>query len=166
MPVKIHAYITAMAVFGLLPAVSTNAARAATRIGSLECSVSRGVGLVITSSRALSCVFNGNGPREYYVGTVRRFGLDIGVTGAGRLAWGVFAPSRPGRGALAGDYVGASGAATVGVGVGANALVGGFNNSFSLQPISVEAQRGLSLAAGVSDMRLDAARPPTRRHRR
>ena len=138
---------------------------AAIRIGALECNVARGVGLVITSSRTLACVFRASGGRrEHYFGTVRRFGLDLGVTGAGRLVWGVFAPSRPGPGALAGDYVGASGAISVGVGVGANALVGGLNNSFTLQPLSLEAQTGASIAAGIGDMRLGW--DPPRVHRR
>ncbi len=149
--VKSAAALLALATFAL-PAPAT----AATRVGALECNVSRGVGLVITSSRALACVFrSARGGRERYHGTVRRFGLDLGVTGRGRLVWGVFAPARPGPGALEGDYIGASGALSLGVGVGANALVGGLNNSFTLQPLSVEAQTGASIAAGVGAMRLD-----------
>ena len=88
--------------FGFL-ALAAAPATAATRIGSLECNVSSGVGFIITSTRGLACVFRGNGRRERYSGTVRRFGLDIGYTGPGRLAWAVFAPSRPGPGALQGD---------------------------------------------------------------
>ena len=147
---------TAAAVAMLAGLAVAAPASAATRIGALECNVSSGVGYVITSSRALACIFRSSrGGHEYYFGTVRRFGLDLGFTGRGRLLWGVFAPSRPGPGALQGDYIGASGAISVGAGVGANALVGGSNNSFTLQPFSVEAQTGASIAAGVGAMRLE-----------
>ena len=152
-----------IATLGLFAIVSIAPSSAATRIGALECNVSRGVGLVITSNRALSCIFRGSGRRKYYSGAIRRFGLDLGVTGPGTLMWGVFAPSRPGPGALQGDYIGASGAASVGVGLGANALVGGLNNSFALQPLSVEAQTGASIAAGVGALRLDWEPRPARR---
>lgn len=148
-------------------ACSATTASAATRLGTLDCNVGAGVGMLITSSRALHCVFRpSRGNSERYVGTVRRFGLDVGVTGRGRLAWGVFSESRRGTsGSLAGSYVGASGAISAGVGVGANALVGGYRNSVSLQPISVEAQTGISLAAGVGEMRLEAVRRMVRPRR-
>ncbi|MGL5137733.1 MAG: DUF992 domain-containing protein, partial [Beijerinckiaceae bacterium] len=58
------------------------------------------------------------------------------------------------KGALAGDYVGAAAEATAGVGLGVNALVGGSDRAYSLQPISVEGQLGLNLAAGVAQMTL------------
>ena len=43
---------------------------------------------------------------------------------------------------------------SIGAGLGANALVGGNNNTITLQPLSVEAQTGLNLALGVADMSL------------
>ncbi len=74
---------------------------------------------------------------------------------AGCVQWAVFAPSRQiGRGELAGNYVGAAASATVGVGVGANALVGGSNNTIALQPLSVQGQTGLSVAAGIAGLEL------------
>ncbi|MGE3646375.1 MAG: DUF992 domain-containing protein [Beijerinckiaceae bacterium] len=128
-------------------------ARAQTRVGVLECNVSGGVGFVITSNKALSCAYRGaNGRVERYVGTIRKFGLDIGVTGPAKLVWTVFAPSRPGPGALTGEYAGASASASAGVGVGANALVGGAQRSINLQPVSVQAQTGVNLTAGVSSL--------------
>jgi hypothetical protein len=147
-------------------ALAAAPASAAVRVGSLECNVSAGVGMVITSSRGLACVFRPTrGAPEHYYGTIRRFGLDIGATGPGKLAWAVFAPSRPGPGALAGDYAGASGSVSVGIGLGANALVGGLNNSFALQPLSVEAQTGANIAAGVGALRLESAGPAPASHR-
>ena len=137
------------------------AAQAQTRVGVLECRVGAGVGMIITSSKALSCRFRparGGGVRDRYVGTVRRFGLDIGATRAGAIVWAVFAPSSLGRGALAGTYVGASAEATLGAGLGANVLVGGSNRTISLQPLSVQAQTGLNIAAGVGEIDLVRAR--------
>ena len=78
---------------------------------------------------------------------------------SGILAWDVFAPSEgPKRGALAGDYAGVDASATIGAGVGANALVGGSGRSFTLQPLSIQTQTGLALAAGVASMTLRPGR--------
>lgn len=139
-------------------------AEAATKVGVLECNVTGGVGFVITSSKGLSCVYRPSrgGRPEYYFGTIRKFGLDIGFTGPGRLGWAVIAPSNPGPRALAGDYVGASGSISVGAGVGANALVGGFRRSFTLQPFSIQAQTGVDLAAGIGAITLEPGVPPRR----
>ena len=126
------------------------------KVGQLTCSVSSGLGLIITSSKELFCRFrSAAGYTEHYYGRIRKFGLDIGATNRGVLAWAVFAPTAgPRRHALAGEYVGVAASATVGAGLGANALVGGFNRSFTLQPLSVQAQTGLALAAGVASMTL------------
>lgn len=140
-------------------------AQAGVRAGVLSCNVSSGVGVLITSSRSLGCVYQpSRGRPQYYVGTVRRYGVDIGFTGPGRMEWGVVSAQggRVPSGALAGQYAGASAAATVGAGVGANVLVGGNNNAFSLQPVSVEGQTGLSVAAGVGELLLEPAAPPRR----
>ncbi len=157
-----------LAIAGAAALAPASSASAAARIGTLECSVGAGVGLVVTSSRALNCVFQSRYRSEHYVGTIRRFGLDLGFTNQGHLGWAVFAATRPGPGALAGEYVGGSASATIGVGVGANALVGGFNRSFTFQPLSGEAQTGANIAAGVGALHLDWAPPPrrVRRHYR
>ncbi len=127
------------------------------KVGTLSCDVAPGVGLIITSSKALSCTFKAsNGRREHYSGHIRKLGLDIGVTSGGVLVWAVFAPkSGPAKRALAGEYGGVDASASIGVGAGANLLVGGFNRSFTLQPLSVEGQTGVALAAGVASLRLD-----------
>jgi hypothetical protein len=71
------------------------------------------------------------------------------------MAWGVFAPTNGyHHGALAGTYVGGSGSASLGVGVGANALIGGSHRSIALQPLSVEGQVGVNLALGVAGLSL------------
>lgn len=135
------------------------------RAGVLSCNVSGGVGYLVGSQRELGCVFNPRrGPPSYYVGEVRRVGLDVGYTGAGRMQWVVVAAQRGhrGPGALSGEYVGASAEATAIYGLGANALIGGGRRSIALQPLSTTAQTGLSLAAGVSALRLTPSDPPPR----
>lgn len=131
-------------------------AQANVKVGTLRCEVSGGLGLIVTSSKEMSCLYSSTrGYREHYYGTIRKFGLDIGATKRGVLAWTVFAPTDGRRrGALAGDYAGADASVTVGGGVGANALVGGSDRSFALQPLSVEVQTGLDLAAGVASLTL------------
>jgi hypothetical protein len=52
---------------------------------------------------------------------------------------------------------GATASATVGVGLGANVLIGGLDKSIALQPLSVEGNRGLNVAAGVGAISLTAA---------
>ena len=95
------------------------------------------------------------GAFEHYTGHISKFGVDIGYTQAGIMVWAVFAPaSAPTSGALDGDYAGATASATVGVGVGANALAGGFQNSVALQPVSIEGNTGLNIAAGVAGLTL------------
>ena len=129
------------------------------RVGVLSCQVSGGAGFVIGSSKDLRCQFeSAGGRRERYVGTIDKFGLDIGVTGPAYLSWAVFAPTTDvGRGALAGNYVGASAEATVGVGGGANLLIGGSQDTISLQPLSVQGQTGVNAALAVSGLALHRA---------
>ncbi len=126
------------------------------KIGVLSCDVSGGVGLIFASSRSVDCTFERTvgGRNERYKGTIDRLGIDIGVTGKAVMAWVVFAPGKLKRGALAGSYGGVSAEASVAVGLGANVLLGGSNKSIALQPLSVQAQTGLNVAAGIAAMRL------------
>lgn len=146
---------------GTLAAVSAvDAAESNVRIGTLRCDVQSGIGLVLTSKKDMICSFKAaNGGSERYAGTIKKYGVDIGSTDRGVLGWAVFSPSKgPARGALAGSYVGATGEATVGVGVGANVLVGGSKRSFTLQPLSLSAQQGVNVALGVADLELRPVR--------
>ena len=106
------------------------------------------------SSKDLRCNFAGSHFGERYIGTVSKFGVDIGYTSGGVLVWDVFAPTTGmKRGALSGGYAGASASATVGVGAGANVLVGG-GGSITLQPVSIEGNSGLNVAAGIGSISL------------
>lgn len=137
--------------------VATAASAQNVQVGTLTCNVSGGIGFIVTSSRTMNCAFrHADGRRETYQGRIRRFGLDIGATAKGRMIWAVFAPSGAWRArALAGEYAGASGEVSLGGGLGANALIGGFRRSITLQPLSVQAQVGVNLAVGVAGMRLN-----------
>jgi hypothetical protein len=130
-------------------------------VGTLTCNMSASVGLIVGSRQRASCVFASNrgGLRERYAGTITRVGLDLGITAGGRMVWGVYSRvAGPNPGALAGNYVGASGDIALGLGVGANALVGGSNRSVALQPVSVEGQVGVNLALGVAGLHLARVR--------
>ncbi|MBN8939990.1 MAG: DUF992 domain-containing protein [Rhizobiales bacterium] len=131
------------------------------RVGVLNCDVSAGIGMIVTSQRGIACRFRPDrrGRQEVYVGRISRYGLDLGVTGRGVLAWTVFsAAPRYTPYQLAGTYAGAGAEATLAVGLGANALVGGSRGSVALQPFSVQAQTGLNLALGVAAIELARAR--------
>ena len=154
-----------------LALTATTPAHAYVEAGMLNCRSQGTAGFIVVSARAFNCVFApaSGAPAQYYQGTVHRFGAQIGFTNDVALGWAVFAAtSRVGPGALAGGYVGVSGGAAAGVGVGANGLVGGLNNSFALQPVSVEGQTGLNVIATVTGLDLQPARPVRhhRRHRR
>ena len=148
----------AIAVGALAMTTAANAAPAGVRVGDLTCNVASGWGFVFGSSKDLHCTYRGNGYREHYIGSIDKFGVDLGYTDGGVLVWGVFAPtSDVGHGALSGTYVGGSAQANVGIGAGANALVGGFNKSIALQPLSLEGSKGLNVAAGIGSISLHPA---------
>jgi hypothetical protein len=130
------------------------------QVGILECRGGSSIGFVVGSVTNLGCVLRAEGlPEDRYVATIRKVGLDLGITQESALAWGVFAPvARLGPGDLAGNYAGAQGSAAIGVGVGGNVLVGGSNNSIALQPLSVQGQVGLSIAAGLESLELRPGR--------
>jgi hypothetical protein len=135
-----------------------DAQRDRVQVGSLECSLSSSIGLVVASQRNVACNYKPDGgPPEAYVGTMTRVGLDVGITGGGAIIWAVFSGTNRYVGMLAGTYVGASAEATIAAGLGANVLVGGSNRSVALQPLSVQGQVGLNIAAGVSSLELHLA---------
>lgn len=134
-------------------------ARETVKIGALRCAVSGALGLVVAAQKTMECKFTSVDDRvEYYYGTVTKFGLEIGATNGGMIAWDVFAPTAGDKQkALAGNYAGVDASAALGLGVGANVLVGGSDRSFMLQPLSVELEGGVALAAGVEMLELNAA---------
>lgn len=148
------------AVSLVVSVAAANAQQRMARVGVLECRGGASVGFIVGSVTHLGCVLRADGsPDDRYVATIRKVGLDIGITQETALAWGVFAPvDRLGPGDLSGNYVGAQGSASIGVGLGGNVLVGGSNNSIALQPLSLQGQVGLNIAAGLESLELRPGR--------
>ena len=139
-------------------------AKQVTKVGYLSCHVASGWGFIFGSSRKLQCVYTpaASGKKiENYSGSVTKFGADIGYLQSGVVLWTVLAPRvkiTENPGLLAGHYGGATASATVGLGIGGNVLVGGFDGSIALQPLSIEGTTGLNVAAGVAgvDLKFDS----------
>jgi hypothetical protein len=142
-----------------LSSATIASAQSGANVGVLSCTVEGGIGLILGSSKDMTCNFDPTDGSEsqHYVGNVGKLGLDIGVTNESYISWQVIASGNLEPGSLAGNYVGASAQATAGVGVGANVLVGGSNESITLQPLSVQGQTGLNLAVGIGTMKLSYA---------
>ena len=157
--------LTVMAAFAatLLAALTSADAQqpiARVQVGVLECRGGASVGFIVGSVTHLGCVLRVEGvPEDRYIATIQKVGLDLGITQETALAWGVFAPTAQlGPGDLSGNYAGAQGSASLGVGAGGNALVGGSNNSIALQPLSVQGQVGVGIAAGLESLELRPGR--------
>lgn len=129
-----------------------------TQAGMLRCVVDPSIGFIIAGHQSMQCRFTPNAPNlppQAYAGALNMIGLNIGITAGGVFGWAVLAPTVgiP-LGALAGEYVGASGDIAVGLGVGANVLVGGSGRTIALQPVSLEGSVALDVALGVSSLQL------------
>ena len=130
------------------------------RLGQLNCKVDGGWGLLLGSSKKATCEFRkADGTSETYTGKLNKLGVDIGVTEEAYMTWVVFtrADAETGPAALLGKYSGVSAEATLGIGLGANALIGGDNKSIGLQPVIVPGNTGLNIAVGLASLTLDAA---------
>jgi hypothetical protein len=146
--------VTAM-TFGALALQAPARADATVKAGMLTCHVSSGWSFVFGSTRDLRCVYSSDRRVEDYSGKISKFGVDIGYLKSGVMVWAVLAPSTDLKvGALTGDYGGVTAGATAGVGGNANVLIGGSTKSISLQPVSVEGDKGINLAAGIAAISL------------
>lgn len=154
---KTFALIAALSAVTLLGISSARAEHAA--VGKLDCDVSAGLGLIVGSKQDVRCTFNPSegGPSETYFGNISEFGLDVGTVSKGKMTWLVYAATGKTRDALSGTYRGATANASLGLGGGVNVLVGGSNDSLSLQPVSLEGDEGLNFAVGVAALTLRPA---------
>jgi len=158
MPSRIWTTFTGAAVLlsTLVPGAPQATAQGGVKAGLLTCNVSSGFGLVLGSSRAMTCTFSGSGAEAEYTGKITKFGVDLGYLHEAVIVWAVFAPAVDiGPEALAGGYAGATGSATLGIGLGAHVLVGGSRDAISLQPVSIEGSQGINVAGGVAAMSLN-----------
>jgi hypothetical protein len=150
--------LLAAAVAALTLSAGAAYADPSVQVGRLSCDVESGVGMIFVSSKDLECKFIRKGKKtEYYTGSIKKLGIDIGFTDATRIEWLVFAasPDKVTKHALAGQYVGGSAEATLFVGLGANFLVGGFEDSFALQPWSIQGQTGVNFSYAFASLTLD-----------
>ena len=158
---SMHAVLAACVCFGL------NASSAAaqvqpkswTQVGMLSCKLNPSIGFVIFGHQSMECRFTQNPPfpPQAYEGALNTVGLDVGITAGGVLGWAVLAPTAgPPPGALAGEYVGATGDVGLGLGAGVNVLMGGSGRSFALQPVSLEGSVALNVTVGLSGLQLRA----------
>ena len=128
----------------------------AVQLGVLTCRGGADIGFIVGSVTHLRCALTAAGqPNQGYVATIQKIGLDIGITEETNLVWAVFAPVKFGGPAdLTGHYAGAEGSASFVVGLGANVLVGGSQNAFALQPVSVNSSIGADISAGFESLDL------------
>jgi hypothetical protein len=151
----------ALAVAVLVAVPATAQGPAWPQVGMLNCRLNPSIGFIIAGHQSMECRFIPNQPEppQSYEGAINTVGLDIGFTTGGTLGWAVFAPTigAP-SGSLAGEYVGVSGDVGIGVGGGANVLIGGSGRTFALQPVSLEGSVGINVSLGVSALKLRPAR--------
>jgi len=152
--------VTTAPVLAILIASTPADTRAAAQVGLLSCDLSAGVGLILMQKQSMICSFRrtGGGPVERYTGTINEYGIELGGVARGHLVWAVAAETQgiP-AGALAGTYAGVAADAALGPGAGASALIGGTGRAFSLQPVSVEGEVGVNIAAGIRTIELRPA---------
>ncbi|UOM36529.1 DUF992 domain-containing protein [Acuticoccus sp. I52.16.1] len=153
--------VAVLAVLGVATSAPAAKADFGVRVGILTCDVAGGAGLIVGSRKPLACYFNALGSAdEAYEGAITKIGLDAGITTGSKIAWAVFAPTTQlSPGALEGRYYGVSAEATWALGLGANILIGGFDRSINLQPLSVQGQAGANIAGGIGYMRLKSPPP-------
>lgn len=134
---------------------------AGAKIGTLTCKTVPGTRttLLVHSSVDVSCFYKEGLVEEKYKGESGiALGVDLNIKQNETLLWAVFAPASDVSAknyALAGKYTGAKASATVGVGVGANVLIGGGKKSFTLQPVSLTGATGVGVAGGLGYLYLE-----------
>jgi uncharacterized protein DUF992 len=157
-PISVVPLIVALVIASLAPfGAWAQAGKNWTQSGMLRCRLNPSIGFVIFGHQSMECRFMPSrpGPPQTYEGALNTVGIDVGVIGGGGLAWAVLAPtSGVAAGALAGEYVGASGDVALGAGIGANVLIGGSQRSIALQPVSVEGSVALDVTLGLSALQL------------
>lgn len=136
---------------------SSSFADAGVEIGVLTCKLQDVDNNIVYTKETFSCEF---APKEQdivtYSGVIQSVGVDLQVKKDTTLVWGVIAPTEwdGQQGALRGTYVGGSAEVSLVGGVGAKVLVGGFEDSFTLQPISVSGIVGGGASVGIQKFEL------------
>ncbi len=137
---------------------STSWAEVGAELGVLTCKLTDVQNDIVYTDEKFACEFKPkSGKAERYAGQIKSVGLDLSVTKEMTLVWGVLAPTAHAGAAhsLRGTYVGGDAAVALGAGAGANVLVGGGENSITLQPISVTGIVGSGASLGIEEFELD-----------
>ncbi len=131
-----------------------------TKVGTLTCDISGGIGMIIASKKAVTCMFTPSaaGPREVYTGSISKFGLDVGATSGGEMVWTVFAPSNKEIRRARRHITAAPAPKRQWCRSRRQRPDRRFDRTVTLQPVSVQGQTGLNLAVGVSGLELRPAR--------
>jgi hypothetical protein len=122
-------------------------------IGKLECVLVDTRNLIIRSEQTFDCEFLPiSGEPETYTGRMTRTGVDLTVRRRFVMIWAVLSPTEVARapGSLAGTFVGGGADVALGLGFGAQALVGGGSNAFTLQPLSIAGVVGAGASLAVT----------------
>jgi hypothetical protein len=150
--------ISVLAVAGALIAGPALAQDAGIKVGTLTCKATEITNAIVFTDVDFACIYEGaNGNTEPYEGEIDKIGVDLSIKNDVTMVWAVVAPTEteylPGQ--LAGNYVGASADASLGLGAGARVLVGGGENGFTLQPVSVDGIEGVGVSLGIESFELE-----------
>ena len=110
--------------------------------------------LIVQSSVDIEAIFTDtSGNKEYYIGEMGyQLGVDFRMKSEEQLEYIVFSPStdyKTGSYALQGKYFGQKATAQLGVGAGVQVLLGGLEESFTLQPLALGGTKGFGASYGL-----------------
>ena len=150
--------VTVLATVGALVAGAAQGQDAGFKLGTLTCKATEITNTIVFTDVDFACQYESvNGNTEVYDGEIDKIGVDLSIKNDVTMVWAVVAPTEteylPGQ--LAGNYVGASADASLGVGAGARVLVGGGENGFQLQPVSVDGIEGVGVSVGIESFELE-----------
>ena len=156
-PMSLKYHLFFLIAISLVSLGTANAENARVEVGALTCNINAGTNFIIGSTKTLNCRFK-NVSGEIvakYKGDIKKFGIDLGQAKNTVVTWAVVAPTSSYKNSfLNGTYIGVAADASVGLGAGAKVLVGGAENTITLQPLSLQSQTGLNLAVSVAEMKL------------
>ncbi len=156
----------ALGLLALTGAAAAQTGSPGIKIGVLKCNQvpGSGVNLLIHSTVQVTCLYTSvTGERQaiYKGETGIGLGIDLNWNKSETIAFTVFGVSLdtgPDKHPLAGKYLGARASVALGIGLGAQVLVGGGRNQFTLQPLAIEQTKGFGVAAGLRYLYLEPAR--------
>ena len=135
--------------------VAPRIASADVELGVLSCKsvVGSRLNLVIRSTVDVKCEmkYSGGEVERYKGETGIALGLDLSFKDNEEIAFTVISASevKVGSYPVTGKYIGAKATVSAGIGLGAAALIGGSNDNFGLNPLALETNQGVGVAADI-----------------